>query len=75
MRFVLATALSFVALGAQAQTAAAPRVYDLAPWWMDKPIIASVGYVTSEAPANRARLSASYMAVDRDAASATKMAA
>jgi uncharacterized protein YggE len=42
---------------------------------MDKPIIASVGYVTSEVPANRARLSASYTAVDRDAATATKLAA
>jgi uncharacterized protein YggE len=52
-----------------------PRVYDLAPWWMDKPVIPAIGYVTTEIPANRASLSATYDAVDRDAASATKAAA
>ena len=77
MRLVLAAVFSLVALTAQAQTAIppAPRAYDLAPWWMDKPIIASTGYVTSEVQANRANLSATYMAVDRDVATATKLAA
>jgi len=77
MRLVLGAALSLAAFATHAQTPPllTPRVYDPAPWWMDKPIIASVGYVTSEVLANRANLSASYMAVDRDAATATKLAA
>jgi uncharacterized protein YggE len=52
-----------------------PRNYDPAPWWIDKPIMASIGYVTTEVQANRANLSATYDAVDRDVASATKAAA
>lgn len=55
--------------------APASRAYDPAPWWMDKPIIASIGYVTTEVQANRARLSATYDAVDRDVSEATKAAA
>lgn len=49
--------------------------FDKAPWWMDKPIIASTGQVWTEAPANRATFSATYHAVDRDSATATRMAA
>ena len=52
-----------------------PRAYDLAPWWMDKPVIPAIGYVTTEVPANRATLSATYDAVDREVAGATKAAA
>jgi uncharacterized protein YggE len=52
-----------------------PHNYDPAPWWIDKPIMASIGYVTTEVQANRANLSATYEAVDRDVASATKIAA
>jgi uncharacterized protein YggE len=53
----------------------APRTFDPAPWWIDKPVMPSVGYVTTEVQANRANLSATYEAVDRDVASATKVAA
>eukprot|EP01036_Dinobryon_divergens_P005334 gene5334-7055_t len=62
---------------ASAQTAAtvAPRDYDLAPWWMDKPIIASVGYVWTEVQANRATASAVYQVVDKDSAVAMTAAA
>lgn len=49
--------------------------FDKAPWWMDKPIIASSGYVTSEVTANRATFRATYHVVDRDPATATKAAA
>ena len=42
---------------------------------MDKPIIASTGYVTTEVQANRASLSASYDAFERDVADATRSAA
>jgi len=52
-----------------------PRVYDLAPWWMDKPVIPAIGHVTTEVPANRAELAATYDAVDREVAAATKAAA
>lgn len=49
--------------------------YDRAPWWMDKPIIASSGYVRSETLANRAAFVATYQVVDRDPSAATKAAA
>jgi uncharacterized protein YggE len=51
------------------------RVYDVAPWWMDKPMIPAIGYVTTELPANRASLATTYDAVDREVAVATKAAA
>ncbi|MGA0607150.1 SIMPL domain-containing protein [Phenylobacterium sp. VNQ135] len=72
----LALALTTLASPALAQTATSTaRVYDVAPWWMDKPIIASTGYVWTEVAANRARTSATYQAVERDAAAATNAAA
>lgn len=49
--------------------------YGRAPWWMDKPIIASSGYVRAETLANRANFVATYQVVDRDQAAATKAAA
>lgn len=53
----------------------APRSFDPAPWWIDKPVMPSLGYITTEVQANRANLSATYDAVDREVASATKTAA
>jgi uncharacterized protein YggE len=74
----LALALSLAAAPALAQTAAAqivaPRAYEPAPWWMDKPILASTGYVWTEVPANRASTGATYEAVDRELAGAQKAA-
>jgi uncharacterized protein YggE len=78
MRFLAALALALLAAPALAQTVPAPsqpRVYDVAPWWMDKPIVASVGRVWTEIPANRATTSATYQVVDKDSAAATKAAA
>lgn len=76
MRTLLAFGLLAIALPASAQTVpTAPRIYDVAPWWMDKPIVASSGHVWTELEANRARTSATYQAVDRDITSATKAAA
>lgn len=73
---VLVLAAGVIAGPAFGQAAApAPPVYDAAPWWMDKPIIASVGHVWTEATANRASAAATYHAVERDAAEATKAAA
>jgi uncharacterized protein YggE len=73
--FLLAAALSAIAGGACAQSETANQAFARAPWWMDKPIIASLGQVWSEVPANRARTQAVYEVVDRDAATATRGAA
>jgi uncharacterized protein YggE len=86
MRSIATAALlaAFAAPAFAAGPATAPAIlpsapvrhnYDPAPWWIDKPIMASIGYVTTEVQANRANLSATYEAVDRDVASATKAAA
>lgn len=46
-----------------------------APWWMRDPVIASVGHVRVELTANRANFSASFQAIDRSAAEASRKAA
>lgn len=45
-----------------------------APWWMKDPVIASIGHVRTEVPANRARLAARFSVVDKTAAEATTAA-
>ncbi len=79
MRLIFAAALALSAGSALAQSvpvnAPSSRAYDPAPWWMDKPIIASIGDITAEVQANRAHLAATYDAVDRDVAEATRSAA
>lgn len=45
-----------------------------APWWMREPVIASIGDVRTELPANRAMFDAGFSAVERDAAAATTRA-
>ena len=74
---LIAMAVCMFASASVAQTVSSPppRAYDLAPWWMDKPIIASVGYVWTEVQANRATASAVYQVVDKDSAVATRAAA
>jgi uncharacterized protein YggE len=75
MRAVVTTLVAALATSASAQTsAAAPPRYGLAPWWMDKPIIASTGYVWTEVQANRAMTSATYDAVERESAAAQRAA-
>jgi uncharacterized protein YggE len=77
MRLAPALLLSLAASAAAAQPVAPPqpaRAYEPAPWWMDKPVIASVGYVTADTPANRATVEATYDAVDRDLVQATRAA-
>lgn len=46
-----------------------------APWWMQQPVIASIGMVRTEVPANRASFSASFTAVGKSAEAATAAAA
>src|SRR5687768_7918334 len=77
MRLISAAVLvAALASPALAQTAGfpPPRAYDPAPWWMDKPIIASSGNVWTEVQANRASTGATYEAIDRDAATAQRQA-
>lgn len=73
----LASVLAAPAAHAQAVAIPVPPTgrYDSAPWWMDKPIIASMGHVKTEVLANRAGFSATYNAVDRSSAAAAKKAA
>lgn len=72
---LLATMICAAASAAAAQPAPAAQPFARAPWWMDKPVIASLGQVWTEVPANRARASAVYEVVDRDAAAASRAAA
>ncbi len=75
--FSLALLAALMAVPAAAQTAPATLgdQYVPAPWWMREPVIASIGYVRVELPANRATFSASFQVVDRSAADATQKAA
>ncbi|RAK52974.1 SIMPL domain-containing protein [Phenylobacterium deserti] len=76
MRLTAALLLAALAgSSATAQPAAtATNAYGRAPWWMDKPVIASTGYVWTEVTANRAFAAATYQAVEREVADATRAA-
>ena len=73
---VLAAAL-VPAAAAVAQTPPAElgARYVPAPWWMREPVIASVGRVRTELPANRASFTVQFQVIDRTAATATARAA
>ncbi|KQW86795.1 SIMPL domain-containing protein [Brevundimonas sp. Root1279] len=60
---------------AQTPPATIGERYVPAPWWMREPVIASVGHVRTQVPANRAGFSGSYQAVERSAAEASRKAA
>lgn len=49
--------------------------YVPAPWWMREPVIASIGMVTTEIQANRARFEARFSAVERTSDAALAAAA
>jgi uncharacterized protein YggE len=76
MIVAVAMLLGVVAGRASAQTPPAEMGarYIAAPWWMREPVIASLGSVRVELPANRAQFGAQFSAVDRDAAAATAAA-
>ncbi len=71
---VAATALPAVAL-AQTPPATIGERYVPAPWWMRDPVIASIGHVRTQVPANRASFAASFQSIDRTAAEASAKAA
>lgn len=78
MRIILITALAALAAGgagAQVPPAEIGQRYIPAPWWLREPVVAVVGLVRTELPANRAAFSATFVEVDRDAAEATRTAA
>ncbi|MDT7933614.1 MAG: SIMPL domain-containing protein [Sphingomonadaceae bacterium] len=60
---------------AQVPPAELGQRYVPAPWWMREPVIASLGYVRAELPANRAQFGAAFSAVERTAPEATENAA
>jgi uncharacterized protein YggE len=72
---LLTTATLVVPAVAQTPPASIGAPYVPAPWWMRDPVIASIGYVRVELPANRANFTASYEVVDSSAAEATAQAA
>ena len=63
------------AAAAQTPPAELGARYVPAPWWMREPVIASLGTVRVDLPANRARFAAQFSAVERDAPTATAAAA
>lgn len=74
-KLVLALALAAGTASAQTPPAELGARYVPAPWWMREPVIASLGEVRVELPANRASFSAQFSAVERDAPAATAAAA
>ena len=78
MRSPAVLALLLLAAGpAAGQTAGAPSPlsYGPAPWWMREPVVASLGEVRTEIPANRATFSGAFESVERTAAEATAASA
>lgn len=71
----LPAALAPVVVAAQTPPATVGDRYVPAPWWMRDPVIASVGHVRAEVPANRAAFSATFRSIDRSAADASRKAA
>jgi uncharacterized protein len=67
---ILAALLASPAL-AQAPPATIGQPYIPAPWWMKDPVIASMGHVRTEVPANRANFAVRFSVVDKTAAAAT----
>lgn len=74
---ILSLAMAAVAVPALAQTPPATigASHVPAPWWMRDPVIASIGQVRVEIQANRAGFNASFQAIDRTAADASRKAA
>lgn len=76
---IAAASLPVLAIPGPAAAQTPPAVigerYVPAPWWMRDPVIASVGYVRTEIPANRASFGATFQSIDRSAVDASRKAA
>lgn len=80
MRRLIAAALLVAVVApvpalAQTPPATIGERYVPAPWWMRDPVIASIGHVRTQVPANRASFAASFQSVERSAADASARAA
>lgn len=71
----LAVALFAGPVLAQTPPATIGERYVPAPWWMRDPVIASIGHVRVQIPANRAGFQAGFQSVDRSVAEASRKAA
>lgn len=74
-RLLLCLGLLAQPVWAQVPPAELGARYVPAPWWMREPVIASMGLVTTEIQANRARFDARFSAVERTAEAALARAA
>lgn len=79
MRLAFLACLAMGLFGAGAAAAQTPPAtigerYVPAPWWMRDPVIASIGAVRTELPANRATFQAVFQVVERDVDEATRSA-
>ena len=74
-RFLLLMVLAAGPATAQVPPAELGQRFVPAPWWMRDPVVASLGEVRTEVPANRANFTAQFSAVERDAADASNAAA
>jgi len=72
---ILALAAPGLPASAQTPPATIGDRYVPAPWWMRDPVIASIGQVRVELQANRASVGASFQAIDRSVADASRAAA
>lgn len=79
MRKTLIPALAIALLAGPALAQTPPATigerYVPAPWWMRDPVIASIGHVRVQIPANRAGFQAGFQSVDRSVAEASRKAA
>lgn len=71
----LTLAISATAAAAQVPPAQLGARYVPAPWWMQEPVIASIGEVRTELTANRASFTTQFQSIERTAADATAAAA
>lgn len=74
-RALIAALLTATPALAQVPPAEPGQRFVPAPWWMREPVVAALGEVRTEVPANRASFSAQFSAVERDVAAASNAAA
>lgn len=74
-RALIAALLTATPALAQVPPAELGHCFVPAPWWMREPVVAALGEVRTEVPANRASFSAQFSAVERDVAAVSNAAA
>jgi uncharacterized protein YggE len=74
-RTLLLAALVAAPAFAQTPPASIGQPFIPAPWWMKDPVIASMGHVRTEVPANRASIAARFKKVEKSAGEATSAVA